>query len=83
METYASFISTCNKATKRFIGFQSLLSELSGIEVSSLSQHLSGKRHMTAETYFKVRDGYAKAIALAPTKLKERKAKKSLLSRKK
>jgi hypothetical protein len=38
---------------------------------------------MTAPTFFKIRDAYAKAITQAPTQLKERKKKKSLLSSKK
>lgn len=82
-ESYESFISMCKKATTRYIGFQGLLSQISGIDRSSLSLHISGIRTMSAETYFTVRDAYWKAIQIAPTKLKERKANKNLLSRKK
>lgn len=82
-ESYESFISMCKKATNRYIWFQSLLSEISGIDTSSLSLHISGIRIMSAETYFTVRDAYWKAIQLAPTKLKSRKVKNNLLSRKK
>lgn len=83
MESYDTFITLVNKASERYIGFSGLLSEISGIDTASLSLHLSKKRTMTAPTFFKIKNAYAKAIALAPTKLKERKSKKSLLSRKK